>query len=108
MLEALAGSDFIKRERLVYEAGIDPAPDPQPGVAAAATNVLKEEDAVYLTQLYYSEIGVTNRVRQLIDHPTSRLRSLQEVGADEIRRRPGPGHGSGGAAGRGDSHGRDQ
>ena len=27
---------------------------------------IAEERAVYLTQLYYSEIGVTNRVRQLV------------------------------------------
>jgi exodeoxyribonuclease V alpha subunit len=91
VLEALANSDFIKRERLVYESGIDPRPPQDSGSNAVGDHIFKEEDAVYLTQLYYSEIGVTNRVRQLIDHPTSRLRALRGVNATEIAQGQGPG-----------------
>ncbi|HUM68972.1 MAG TPA: AAA family ATPase, partial [Chloroflexota bacterium] len=36
-------------------------------------NEIREERAVYLTPFYYSEIGVTQRVKRMIAHPTSRL-----------------------------------
>jgi exodeoxyribonuclease V alpha subunit len=65
VIERLEISDLIKRETLTYEA------EPQ---AAAA---VREEKAVYLTPLYYSEIGVTNRLQQIIQHPTSRLAGIR-------------------------------
>ncbi len=91
VLEALASSEFIKRERLVYEAGIDPMPPRAEIEQAGNGRVFKEVEAVYLTQLYYSEIGVTNRVRQLIEHPTSRLHNLRQVSAAEIAGNQGKG-----------------
>jgi exodeoxyribonuclease V alpha subunit len=74
VIEALEHSDFIKRDTIRYEvAGRQPpAASHQPPAPT-----LHEERAVYLTPFYYSEIGVTQRVRRLISHPTSRLRNCQ-------------------------------
>lgn len=66
VIDQLATSDFIKRDTLTYE--ITPP---------AGEKALAEEQAIYLTPLYYSEVGVTNRVRRILDHPTSRLHSLR-------------------------------
>ncbi|MCP4426077.1 MAG: AAA family ATPase, partial [Chloroflexi bacterium] len=90
VIDSLENSDFIKRETITYEIrkmkdeGGTPAPSPQ------SPTPIREERAVYLTPMYYSEIGVTNRVRRMIGHPTSRLTvigkqlsvsSLQSFGA---------------------------
>jgi exodeoxyribonuclease V alpha subunit len=83
VIERLEGSEMIKRETLTYEVGRGPAvteagfaeaKDPK---ASAEAKVVKEERAVYLTPFYYSEIGATNRLRRMIDHPTSRLAALR-------------------------------
>lgn len=66
VINSLESEDFIKRETIRYEIQ---QPNQPPTV--------KEEQAVYLTPFYYSEIGVTNRVRRMVGHPTSRLRPLQ-------------------------------
>lgn len=66
-IEQLENSELIKRETITYDI---PAEKP-------ATPTVKEEQAVYLTPFYYSEIGVTNRVHRLVQHPTSRLHRLQ-------------------------------
>ncbi len=62
VITQLESSDFIKRETLQY-----PTADQKTG------DTVREEQAVYLTPMYYSEIGVTNRVREMLAHPTSRL-----------------------------------
>ncbi len=62
VIDTLEGDELIKRQNL-------PQTD-------RATGVVKEETAVYLTPLYYSEVGVTNRVQRLVRHPTSRLRGI--------------------------------
>lgn len=67
VINQLDSSGLIKREKLIYNITAQPE----------SPTTIKEENAVYLTPLYYSEIGVTNRVRRMIDHPTSRLASLQ-------------------------------
>lgn len=41
--------------------------------AGSDASMVREERAVYLTPFYYSEIGVTQRVQRMIEHPTSRL-----------------------------------
>ncbi len=64
VIENLEKSDLIKRETIVYE----------PATTNATGTMVKEESAVYLTPLFYSEVGVTKRVTQLVEHPTSRLR----------------------------------
>jgi exodeoxyribonuclease V alpha subunit len=87
VIDRLETSDFVKRETLVYQTGGAPAPaagmTPTP---AEAENQVREERAVYLTPFYYSEIGVTNRVRQLVESPGSRLRSLRHVSKGEVTR----------------------
>jgi exodeoxyribonuclease V alpha subunit len=67
VIETLEQSDLIKRETLTYEI----AP------AATGEKSVREEQAVYLTPFYFSEIGVSKRLSQLIEHPTSRLGRLQ-------------------------------
>ncbi|MEW5988443.1 MAG: ATP-dependent RecD-like DNA helicase [Chloroflexota bacterium] len=67
VLEQLESSELVKRETLTYE--IKATTD------TAAT--VKEEKAVYLTPFYFSEVGLTGRLRRLLNHPTSRLRRLQ-------------------------------
>ncbi len=81
VIDRLETGDFIKREKLEYlvnsqevkgneERGTDN------GEQVKGSQV-REERAIYLTPFYYSEIGVTQRVQRMIDHPTSRLTDLQ-------------------------------
>ncbi|MGB1251203.1 MAG: ATP-dependent RecD-like DNA helicase [Candidatus Promineifilaceae bacterium] len=79
VLEELETSELVKCEMIVREVASQPQqtkapitydlPKTQPQL------VLREEKAIYLTSLYYSEIGVTRRVQRLVDHPTSRVRA---------------------------------
>ncbi len=71
VINQLESSDFIKRETLTYEVD-------------AQSSSIAEEQAVYLMPLYYSEIGVTDRVRELVDNRASRLQRLQPVNATKI------------------------
>ena len=64
ILTRLEGDELVKRETLTYE------------IPTGSETALKEESAVYLTPFYYSEVGVTNKVRRLTEHPTSRLAAL--------------------------------
>ncbi|RMG98954.1 MAG: ATP-dependent RecD-like DNA helicase [Chloroflexi bacterium] len=70
VIEKLESGEVIRREKITYEIG-------EAKQASEKTAVLREEQAVYLTPFYYSEIGVTNRIRQLVQHPQSRLAGLQ-------------------------------
>ncbi len=86
VVDTLETSDFIKRETLTYEIGprssaahLGPLFDQTP-----SGNNVKEERAVYLTQLYYSEIGVNNRIRQMLQNPASRLRKLRNISDAEV------------------------
>lgn len=96
VIETLESEDFIKRETITREgAGEARAVAPGSGQkgraekgSAPAPGVIHEERAVYLTPFYFSEIGVTNRVRRLIDHPTSRLYGMQQT-RPEVRVREG-------------------
>ncbi|MCB8977816.1 MAG: ATP-dependent RecD-like DNA helicase [Ardenticatenaceae bacterium] len=86
VIDQLETSDFIKRETLRYPVigsqssvignqlaviGEDKA------VYEVGEPAVREERAVYLTPFYFSEIGVTKRIQQLIEHPTSRLAVLR-------------------------------
>jgi exodeoxyribonuclease V alpha subunit len=84
IIDHLETSDFVKRETLIY--GPVGAPTASPGVSptSKANEQLREERAVYLTPFYYSEIGVTNRVQQLIESPGSRLSDLRHIKSAEI------------------------
>lgn len=71
VIDRLESSDVIKRE-IISRQVEEPAAEDDPTVVK-----LHEERAVYLTNMYYSEVGVSNRIQRLIDHPTSRLAPLQ-------------------------------
>ncbi len=84
VIDSLENSDFIKRETITYKIGRmkdeggkggewQVASGESPTASNQQPAAVREERAVYLTPMYYSEIGVTNRVRRMIGHPTSRL-----------------------------------
>jgi exodeoxyribonuclease V alpha subunit len=69
-IRALDAEEVVHCDTLNYgssdERGSRPAP-------------LREEHAVYLAPFYYGEIGVTNRLRDLLDDPASRLAAFRRV-----------------------------
>ena len=67
VIDTLENDNLIKRQQITY----DP---PRQTEVNKKPHEISEETAVYLTPFYYSEIGVTNRVRRLVEHPTSRVR----------------------------------
>lgn len=69
VLEQLESSELVKRETLTYESK----------ATADNPSSVKEEKAVYLTPFYFSEVGLTGRLRRLLNHPTSRLARLRTV-----------------------------
>ncbi|MCC6602666.1 MAG: ATP-dependent RecD-like DNA helicase [Anaerolineae bacterium] len=82
VIDQLETSDFIKRETLRYPVSGNPSSvigkqlsviGEEKAVYEVGKPEVREERAVYLTPFYYSEIGVTKRIQQLIEHPTSRL-----------------------------------
>ncbi|MCP4363238.1 MAG: ATP-dependent RecD-like DNA helicase [Chloroflexi bacterium] len=79
VLDTLETSDFIKRETIQYSVSSNQSsvggkksaiPNPQ--------STIREERAVYLMPFYYSEIGVTQRIQRMIEHPTSRLSVISD------------------------------
>ncbi|HRA69174.1 MAG TPA: AAA family ATPase, partial [Caldilinea sp.] len=70
VLESLENSDLVRRETITYEIADSRRP-------TAGEAVIREEQAVYLPALYFSETGLTRQVRRLIEHPTSRLSGLR-------------------------------
>ncbi len=77
--EAIADLDdeeLIHRETLVYPTAAERGSGP--------TTALREEQAVYLTPFYYGEIGVTNRLRTLIENPATRLAPFRSVDWDAL------------------------
>ncbi|MCA9935488.1 MAG: ATP-dependent RecD-like DNA helicase [Ardenticatenaceae bacterium] len=87
VLEQLESSDFVKRERLQYSVSSDQysvssgqysvGSDQQPTTSSQLPATVREEQAVYLTPFYYSEIGVTQRVKGLVAEKRSRLANGQ-------------------------------
>lgn len=70
VLETLETSELVRRETITYEI-----PSGENGGRA-----MKEEQAVYLPSLYYSETGLTRQIRRLVEHPTSRLAGTRGSG----------------------------
>ncbi|MCA9998597.1 MAG: ATP-dependent RecD-like DNA helicase [Anaerolineales bacterium] len=66
VIDQLTSNNFIQRDTLTYEIS---QPD--------AIKTVQEEKAVYLTPFFYSEVGATKRIQQIISHPTSRLASIR-------------------------------
>jgi exodeoxyribonuclease V alpha subunit len=70
-VEALDTEELVKRETLVYGTHRD--------AAAGQAQHLREERAVYLTPFYFGEVGVSNRLRSLVETPASRLERFRQV-----------------------------
>ena len=100
VIDHLETSDFIKRETLQYSMnrghnaalGERPSASEQYSVSNQETPIsnlqsqnIREERAVYLTPFYFSEIGVTKRIQQLIEHPTSRLAVIRHAAQRPLR-----------------------
>ena len=68
VIDQLTTNNFIQRDTLTYEIS-------QPDVG----KTVQEEKAVYLTPFFYSEVGATKRIQQIISHPTSRLAGLRQA-----------------------------
>jgi exodeoxyribonuclease V alpha subunit len=93
VIDRLEHSDFIKRERIHYTVESGQRREERgerdegqgtitqlPNYPITQSPVVREEQAVYLVPLYYSEVGVTQRIQRMIEHPTSRLASLRAGG----------------------------
>ena len=77
VLEALETSELVRRETIVYETADDRPPTAASGKQTTddgrQTTVVREEQAIYLPALYFSETGLTRQVERLVRHPMSRL-----------------------------------
>ena len=71
VIERLENDNLIRRDLLSYETAGSGEPRSEP-----QTGQLREERAVYLTPFFQSEVGLSRRLRQLIEHPTSRLQGV--------------------------------
>ncbi|HEY74323.1 MAG: ATP-dependent RecD-like DNA helicase [Chloroflexi bacterium] len=74
-IEDLDAEEMVRRETLIY---------PTADGRGSLTPPLREEQAVYLAPFYYGEIGVTNRVRRLVESPTTRLLPFRSVNWDAL------------------------
>ena len=72
VLERLESSDFVKRDSVQYLINSQ-----QSTVNSQQSTELREAQAVYLTSMYHSEVGVTERVKKLVEIKTSRLTNGQ-------------------------------
>ena len=95
VLETLDNSELVRRETIgatsdERRATSGEIRDTKYEIRAgsAGATVFREERAVYLPALYYSETGLTRQVRRLVEHPTSRLNGM---GAGRGSRGQGPG-----------------
>jgi exodeoxyribonuclease V alpha subunit len=69
-IRALDDEEVVHCDTLVY-----PPLDETPSRLGS----LREEQAVYLAPFYYGEVGVTNRLRDLLDGPATRLAPFRRV-----------------------------
>jgi len=72
-IRELDADAVVERETLVY-----------PSLDEVARSPLREEEAVYLAPFYYGEIGVTNRLRELLDDPRTRLAPFRSMDWDAL------------------------
>ena len=84
---ALDADEVVRRETLVYPTPLSsplpggkatPLPSPPAGGKEGGRTV-REEQAVYLAPFYYGEVGVTNRIRALVETPTTRLHPFRSI-----------------------------
>ena len=78
VIDQLEHSEFIKREQIQYTVSSEQYSVSGGQSSVSQSPVIREEQAVYLVPLYYSEVGVTQRVQRLIEHPTSRLTGISK------------------------------
>jgi len=74
-IEDLDAEEVVRRETLVY---------PLPGETTSAKLTTREEQAVYLAPFYYGEVGVTNRLREIVENPTTRLLPFRSIDWDAL------------------------
>jgi exodeoxyribonuclease V alpha subunit len=77
-IEDLDAGEIVHRETLVYSGD-----DADQGETSSIPQV-REEQAVYLAPFYYGEIGVTRRLRELTDSPTTRLHTFRSANWDAL------------------------
>ena len=75
-IEDLDAEEMVRRETLVYPTAAERR--------GAVATPLREERAVYLAPFYYGEIGVTNRMRGLVESATTRLAPFRSVDWDAL------------------------
>ncbi len=73
VLSQLARSEFVRRDTIQY-------------ATAQSASALAEEQAVYLPQLYHSEVGLSREVQRVVFHPTSRLADLRSQPVEALAR----------------------
>jgi len=78
-IETLDAEEIVRRETLVYSS----LPI---GEGQREGKALREEQAVYLAPFYYGEVGVTNRLRALVESPATRLLPFRSVDWDNLLR----------------------
>jgi len=78
----LDADEVVQRETLHYPS-IDEGPVSIPDPSRLGHGV-REERAVYLAPFYYGEIGVTNRLHELLDDPSTRLAPFRSVDWDGL------------------------
>jgi exodeoxyribonuclease V alpha subunit len=69
-IQALDADEVVQCDTLIY---------PSLNESASPAASLQEEQAVYLAPFYYGEVGVTNRLRDLLDNPATRLAAFRSV-----------------------------
>jgi len=75
-IEALDADETVRRDKLIYPL---PLSSPPPGEQS-----VREEQAVYLAPFYYGEIGVTHRLQELVESPTTRLYPFRSIDWDAL------------------------
>jgi len=72
-IRELDAEEVVERETLVY-----------PTLNEITSPRIREEEAVYLAPFYYGEVGVTNRLRELLDDPNTRLAPFRSIDWDAL------------------------
>jgi exodeoxyribonuclease V alpha subunit len=76
-IQDLNTEEVVRRETLLY-------PSPPVGGGQRGGIALREEQAVYLAPFYYGEVGVTNRLREMVENPTTRLLPFRSIDWDAL------------------------
>ncbi len=84
VLESLENSELVRRETITYQT----ADDRRQTAEHSSPVAVREERAVYLPALYFSETGLTRQVRRLVEHPTSRLTGVTASSLAAVGGRP--------------------